>query len=101
MGMRSELGQALREELGDQHGPSYLFSVPVFLDSEDLYDLDDLQSRVRKSHNLVLLLTKDVLLRPWVLVEIVTAVEAKVRVLLVEVNKRTAERFGFPDDSFY
>merc|ERR1712019_38561 len=77
-----------------------MFNVPVFLDSEDLFDLDDLQVHVRRSHNLVLLLTKDVLLRPWVLVEVVTAVQADLRVLLVEVHKRGTV-FKFPDDDFY
>merc|ERR1712032_1205363 len=66
----------------------------------DLSDLTILLDRVRTSRNLVLLLTKSVLSRPWVLVEIATAVETQVPVLLVEVLKKGNE-FAFPDDAFF
>merc|ERR1712232_102696 len=62
---------------------------------------EDLQAHVRRSHNLVILLTKAVLQRPWVLVEIVTAMRADVRILLVQVNKGGATDFVFPNDDFY
>lgn len=72
----------------------------VFVDSEDLDKLNDLQTHVRNSCNLVLLLTKGVLTRPWVLVELATAVQAKVPVLPVKVSKRGSE-FEYPDELFY
>jgi len=95
--MRSELEQLMSEDHGS---PGRHFDVPIFLDSEDLTDLTILQERVFHSHNLVLLLTKEVLQRPWVLVEIVTAVRWNIPVLLVTVEK-DHNRFTFPDDRFY
>merc|ERR1712012_549996 len=74
--MRAELEHVLRAE---GSVAMETFNAPIFLDSEDLYDLEDLQARVRQSHNLVLLLTHRVLSRPWVLVELVTAVSSSVR----------------------
>jgi len=52
------------------------------------------------THNLVLLLTKNVLKRPWVLVEILTARREGVRILLVNVSKPGGS-FEYPDDAFY
>jgi len=95
--MRQEMERVLME---DDQSPAHNFQVPVFLDSEDLSDLEELEEHVRRSHNLVLLLTKDVLSRPWVLVEIVTAIETDVRLVPVEVNKRGAG-FTFPDEDYY
>jgi len=95
--MRAELERVLLE---DNETLAHSLHVPVFLDSEDLSDLEELEEHVRRSTNLVLLLTKDVLTRPWVLVEIVTAIETEVRVVPVEVNKKGAG-FTFPDEEFY
>lgn len=97
--MRTELHQLIREDMTWAHVGSAL-QTPVFLDSEDLTSLEDLQVRVRKSHNLLLMLTKNVLSRPWVLLEIVTALESGVQVLLVEVEK-IGNNFVFPDEKFY
>ena len=47
-----------------------------FLDSDDLKDLSQLTKHVRDSEVLVLVQTKSVLTRPWVLIELVTAVRA-------------------------
>jgi len=96
--MRSELEQALKED--GQENLVKMFDSPIFLDSEDLRDLSDLQARVRQSHNLVLLLTANVLLRPWVLIELVTAMEYNVRVVPVEI-KKPGKGFSFPDEEFY
>jgi len=95
--MRSELEQLMSE---DPSSPSRHFDVPVFLDSEDLTDLTILQERVFHSHNIVLLLTKGVLTRPWVLVEIVTAISWCIPVLLVAVEK-AGSKFEFPEEPFY
>jgi len=97
--MRTELGQLIREDMTWAHVANAL-QTPVFLDSEDLTSLEDLQVRVRKSHNLILMLTKNVLTRPWVLLEITTALEAGVQVLPVEVEKQGND-FVFPDEKFY
>jgi len=70
----------------------------VFLDSEDLQDLADLRMHVQKSHNLVLLLTPCVLSRPWVLVEIVTAIRSNV--VPVEIQRK-GRSFVFPDDQYF
>merc|ERR1712139_61144 len=50
--------------------------------------------------NLMLLLSKNVLTRPWVLVEIVTAVEAQVPVVPVLLLKGF-DQFRFPDDDYF
>jgi len=55
----------------------------VFLDSDDLLDLADLCNSVRDSDTLVLLLTRGVLTRPWVLVELMTAFDEGVPVITV------------------
>lgn len=79
--------------------PANLYDVPVFLDSENLDDLEDLQDHVKRSHNLVLLLTDGVLTRPWVLVELVTAVKERVRILPMQVF-RPGVSFQFPTNDF-
>lgn len=95
--MRNELEEAMKSD--DRSWGKY-FKVPSFLDSEDLSDLAELTSRVCSSHNLVLLLTKNVLKRPWVLVEIVTAVRNRVNIIPVTVVKTEAE-FVYPNEKFY
>lgn len=95
--MRTELERAIEQDPGN---PGHCFDEPVFLDSDNLNNLEDLQKHVKAAHNLVVLLTKGVLSRPWVLVEIVTAMREGVRVLLVKVTKAGCE-FEFPDDNFY
>jgi hypothetical protein len=76
------------------------FSVPVFLDSNDLQDLNDLKKHVLQSHNLVLLLTPKVLTRPWCLVEIFVAVKSGVPVVPVLVDQPTGN-FIYPDEAYY
>jgi len=95
--MRTELEQliAAHPEL-----PPFAFDVPVFLDSDNLSDLEQLQEHVSNSHNVVLLLTQHVLTRPWVIVELATAVRKGVPVLPVNVHKE-GDGFVFPTDTFY
>lgn len=95
--MRSELERALQQDAGSL---GHNFDEPVFLDSENLNSLEDLAERVRNTHNLVLLLTKDVLTRPWVLIEIITAKRVGVRVLLINISKQ-GSIFNFPDDAWF
>lgn len=93
--MRHELLQMLTEA-----GQDHLYEIPVFLDSENLENLKVLQGHVRQSHNLVVLLTKGILTRPWCLVEIVTAHREGVQMLPVEVVK-PGNSFTYPDPKFY
>mmetsp|Transcript_11365 Transcript_11365/g.19488 ORF Transcript_11365/g.19488 Transcript_11365/m.19488 type:complete len:223 (-) Transcript_11365:77-745(-) len=74
--------------------------APVFLDSEDLSNLESLQEHVMMSHNILLLLTEEVLTRPWVLVEIATANRMGIPILPVEVRK-AGNKFQYPDEQFY
>merc|ERR1740116_153343 len=78
--MQKDLERLVMQDPANKHSG---FKVPVFLDCEDLKDLADLQEHVRRSHNLLLLLTSEVLTRPWVLIEIVTAMKGGVRVVPV------------------
>jgi len=95
--MQKDLEHLIHEDAGS---PGQGLSSPVFIDSEDLQDLSDLQGHVQRSHNLVLLLTPGVLTRPWVLVEIVTAINYGTRVVPVEVQRRGVS-FTFPDEAWF
>jgi len=95
--LRAEMEEAIRSDPGS---PAHGFDVPVFLDSEDLCNLDDLQEHVRCTHNVAILLTKGVFTRPWVLVELVTAVTTGVKVLPVQII-RPGNEFVIPDEAWY
>mmetsp|Transcript_51654 Transcript_51654/g.94558 ORF Transcript_51654/g.94558 Transcript_51654/m.94558 type:complete len:345 (+) Transcript_51654:1-1035(+) len=95
--MRNELEMAIAS---NSSHPGNLFDSPVFLDSDNLQSLTDLQEKVRTAHNLVLLLTKNVLRRRWVLLEILTAKKEGTRVILVDISKPGCQ-FAFPNDEFY
>jgi len=56
---------------------------------------------VRNTRNLVLLLTEEVLRRPWVLVEITTAYHSGVHIVPVEIYKRDNKSFTYPGEEFY
>jgi len=92
----------LREEIlnsMDEHVAN-LFEVPVFLDSETLRDLRSLKRLVLQSHNLALLLTKGVLMRPWCLIEVVLANRFDVPIIPIEVIK-PGVKFSYPDNAWY
>jgi len=72
----------------------------VFLDSEDLRDLTTLRDHVINSRNLVLLLTPGVLMRPWCLMEIITAMNHGVQIVPVEIQ-RPGLMFTYPNEDFY
>merc|ERR1719329_1183065 len=95
--MRSELEQLVTN---NPSLPGTHYEHLCFLDSEDLQNLEQLQSQVRSSANVVVLLTTNVLTRPWCLVEIWAAYEAGIPVLPVEVSKPGNE-FCFPGEVFY
>merc|ERR1712032_422791 len=102
-GTEATLMQEALERMIDQDPeiPGHGMVAPVFLDSEDLSDLTDLKAHVRNASNLVLLLTEEVLKRPWVLVEIVTAYQTGVNIVPVEIYKREDKSFKYPGEEFY
>jgi len=95
--MRHELEQAIAADPGHL---GHSFEEPIFLDTENLTNLEDIETKVRLSHNLAILLTQGILTRPWCLFEILTAQKHGVRVLLVNVSKPGSE-YSFPDADFY
>jgi len=97
------IGEEVERLLPEDHrGYKKLFAQPVFLDSELLSDLSQLQEHVRLSHNLVVLLSPGCLRRPWVLVEIATAVKAGLHLIPVTLQKPTdTTPFQFPDEAYY
>jgi CRP-like cAMP-binding protein len=96
--MRAELESLITEE-GIYQNRGQVESA-IFLDSEDLTDLTELQARVTRSQNLVVILTPGVFFRPWVLIELVTAVGNGVTVMPVELKKPGTD-FVYPDKDFY
>lgn len=72
-----------------------LGDVPVFIDSNDLADLHDLTTAVGNSEVLVLLATRHVLQRPWVLLELYEAV----RIGIPVVTLATEGHQYNPDDA--
>ena len=63
-------------------------SGQAFLDSDDLTDLRLLMEHVKQSECLVLLQSKGVLTRPWVLLELYTAITNDVPVVALNVARR-------------
>jgi len=95
--MQEALVQTARQDI---HNDVSDFAVPIFLDTENLSDLGSLARHVESSENLILLLTDQVLQRPWVLFEIVIAMRAGVRVVPVAIQ-RPGVRFDYPDEVYY
>lgn len=95
--MRTELDQIISDDCVPQ---TFKAVTSVFLDSEDLTNLEELQDKVRHSQNVLLLLTNGVLLRPWCLIEIVTALRENITIFPVELKKPGAS-FNYPDKEFY
>ena len=60
-------------------------SEQVFLDSDNLRNLNDLFSAVQKSDSLVLLYTDHVLSRPWCLLELDVALKAEIPIIVVQL----------------
>ena len=63
-----------------------LLGCEPFLDSDNVMHLGQLVEQVRLADTLVLLQTKDVLTRPWCLVELYAAVRAGVPIVAVSVT---------------
>ena len=73
--------------------------APVFLDSDDLMDLRNLCHQVSMSDVLVLFQTRDLLTRPWCLVEIYTALTEGVPIVAVCVAG--AFPYNFADAQYF
>lgn len=95
--MRQEM-ESLLEDHKDQLPEC---GTAVFLDTEDLMDLEQLLHKVWQTHNFVLVLTENVLARPWVAAEIVTAQAAGCHVMPVEIQRPGLTPFKYPDEDFY
>ena len=70
-----------------------VLGAEVFLDSDDLKDLRKLGEHVVDSDVLVLLQSAEVLLRPWCVYELVTAIKADVPIVAV-TSKPFPAHFG-------
>jgi AhpD family alkylhydroperoxidase len=70
--------------------------APVFLDSDDLRDLTKLTQHVRDSAVLVLIQSKQVLTRPYCILELLTAIKYGVPIVGLCLTGVTAE-YAFPD----
>ena len=68
-----------------------------FIDSDDLRDLSLLTNYVKSSECLVLVQSKGVLTRPWVLLELVTAIQAGVPIVGISLQGRPDVAYSFPD----
>ena len=66
----------------------------VFLDSDDLQDLRLLLEHVRSSDVLVLLQTRSVLERPWVILELYTAITHGVPIVALNVANAFPYNYG-------
>ena len=71
-----------------------MLQADVFLDSSDLTDLRMLYEQVHQSDVLVLLQTKGVLTRPWVILELYTALTNNVPIVCVNVLSRHGRADG-------
>ena len=68
---------------------SILSGVEVFLDFDNLQNLGVLLQHVRDADVFVLILTSDVMRRPWCILEIHTAVSARVPIVAVTLRGKS------------
>ena len=72
-----------------------LLGRKCFLDSDDLRDLRLLQQAVRESDCLILVQSKSVLFRPYCILEMVTAIEARVPIVGVSLSVAGIDMYNF------
>jgi len=76
-----------------------LKGVSVFIDSDDLRDLDALFDTIKTSvQQLVLYLTAGTLRRPWCVGEVVTSMKAKIRILPVHTKTFSDLTLGYIEE---
>ena len=78
-----------------QRDPLAAGTSDVFLDSDDLSDLRNLLNHVKQSEVLVILQSKGVLTRPWVIAELYTAVTNAVPI--VALNVRNSYSYNYAE----
>jgi len=76
------------------------FRSPIFVDTEDLTDLARLVNHVQGSLALIVLLSPNLLSRPWCLLEMVTAKRHN-RPFVPVLLTRPGMQYTFPDEEFY
>ena len=69
-----------------QRAPISTATSEIFLDSDDLSDLRNLLNHVKETQVLVLLQSKSVLTRPWVILELHTALTHSVPIVALDVQ---------------
>eukprot|EP00421_Protoceratium_reticulatum_P008706 CAMPEP_0168363088 /NCGR_PEP_ID=MMETSP0228-20121227/3513_1 /TAXON_ID=133427 /ORGANISM="Protoceratium reticulatum, Strain CCCM 535 (=CCMP 1889)" /LENGTH=318 /DNA_ID=CAMNT_0008375809 /DNA_START=24 /DNA_END=976 /DNA_ORIENTATION=- len=83
-------------------GRAHAFKDLIFLDSTNLKDMMKIVANVKVAQNLVLLLTRNVLRRPWVLAELITAHRAGNNIVCVLVEwpdrEQDSRQFRWPAD---
>ena len=77
-----------------EKNPFEASSHEVFLDSDDLSDLRNLLQHVMQTKVLVLLQTKSVLARPWVIIELFTAITHDVPIVALNVQNANPYNYG-------
>eukprot|EP01047_Picozoa_sp_COSAG01_P042484 COSAG01_NODE_3712_length_5770_cov_3.343502_2_plen_762_part_00 len=74
-----------------------VLQAEVYLDSDNLLDLRQLLEGVRQSDVLVLFQTRNLLSRPWVILEIYTAITQQIPIVTVRVQGLGAAPYDFDD----
>ena len=62
-----------------------LTGAEIFLDSDDLRDLSKLRGHVRNSNVVCIVQSKEVLQRPYCLLELYTAIESQIPIIAVSI----------------
>ncbi len=75
----------LRCKSRQDENPTLLSNAKTFIDSDDLKDLRSLLDSVKKSHKIVVILTKKYLTRPWCLAELYAALENNIPIVPLNV----------------
>ena len=79
-----------------EHLTRTITGFEVFLDSDNLRQLGDLAEHVRNSRVLVLLQTRNVLYRPYCILELLTAIDADIPIVAVNiVSQKWEERYDY------
>jgi hypothetical protein len=76
---------------------SRALEAEVYLDSDNLLDLRQLLDGVQQSDVLVLFQTRSLLSRPWVILEIFTAIQHQIPIVTVRVQGLGAAPYDFED----
>jgi len=83
-GAKSEI-RLIKDRVQSKLQASKADYTKVFLDVDNALRLDELEGYVKASRVLILLLTKDVLTRPWVLVELASALLWRIPIVTIHV----------------